>query len=85
MNWLITMGYLWESPEMGSTSKDTMPRSSSIESCVNIVYSLLCVSIFETLCLLCDLKCVFHKTLLMHIFFSDGQMTSYIGFADGAH
>ena len=30
MNWLIIMGYLWESPEMGSISKDTMPRSSSI-------------------------------------------------------
>ena len=43
MNWLITMGYLWESPEMGSTTKDIMPKSSSIGYFVHIVYSLLCV------------------------------------------
>ena len=34
---------------------------------------------------MCYLKCVFHKTLLMYVFFSDGQMNSFIGFADGAN
>ena len=43
MNWLITMGYLWESLEMGSTLKDNMPRSSGIGS-LYILFIVCCVS-----------------------------------------
>ena len=53
------MGHPWERPAMGSTSKDTMPRSSSIGS-LQILFIECCV-FFEKCGFCVDTRCVFHN------------------------
>ena len=69
---------------MGSTWKDTMSRSSSIGYFVNIVYSLLCVLSLKSVSFVWSKMCLSENPTYVCIL-SNGQTTTFTGFADGAN